>query len=202
MSTSDPTAEGGARTPSRVVEQALVDAAERVLVREGLPGLTVRTVAAEAGVAPMGVYNRFGSKEALIAAVLVRGFDGLRAAVAGDGEPDPEARLMASGRSYRRFALDNPQHYAAMFGSRLKTAVETPELAAHSAAAFEALVEHVRYAQAAGTVRAGDPVETAQVIWSAVHGAVGLELAGAVLTPDPGVTYERLLRLIVDGLRA
>src|SRR5689334_5572220 len=142
MSTSGPAAGGGARTPSRAVEQALVDAAERVLVRDGLPGLTVRSVATEAGVAPMGVYNRFGSKEALIAAVLVRGFDGLHAAVAqtGPADADPAARLVASGRSYRRFALDNSQHYQAMFGSRLKSAVDTPELATHSAAAFEALV--------------------------------------------------------------
>jgi AcrR family transcriptional regulator len=191
----------GARTPSRAVEQALVDAAERVLAREGLPGLTVRAVAAEAGVAPMGVYNRFGSKEALVAAVLVRGFDALRAAVAGDADPDPVARLMASGRSYRRFALERPQHYGAMFGSRPAAAADTQELAEHGAAAFGALVEHVRFAMAAGALRAADPAETAQVIWSAAHGAVSLELAGAVLTPDPAATYETLLQLIVDGLR-
>ena len=194
-------AESGARTPSRVVEQALVDAAERVLVRDGLPGLTVRAVAAEAGVAPMGVYNRFGSKEALLAAVLVRGFDALRAAVSADTDPDPVARLMASGRNYRRFALEQPRHYAAMFGIRPSGAVETPELAAHGAAAFEALVDHVRYATAAGALRPGDPTETAQLIWSSVHGAVSLELAGAVLTPDPAATYEALLHLLVDGLR-
>jgi len=201
VGTSGTTAEGGARTPSRAVEQALVDAAERVLVRDGLPALTVRAVAAEAGVAPMGVYNRFGSKEALIAAVLVRGFDELRAAVAGDADSDPLDRLMSSGRDYRRFALARPQHYNAMFGIRLKAAVETPELAEHAAAAFEALVEHVRYATAAGVLREADARETAQLIWSAVHGAVSLELAGAVLTPDPAATYDRLLRLLVDGLR-
>src|SRR3954469_15893523 len=97
------------RTPSRAVEQALVDAAERVLVRDGLPGVTVRAVATEAGVAPMGVYNRFGSKDGLVAAVLMRGFDGLRAAVIEDADADPVARLLASGRNYRRFALGSPR---------------------------------------------------------------------------------------------
>ena len=197
-----PAGVGTGRTPSREVEQALVDAAERVLVRDGLAGLTVRAVATEARVAPMGVYNRFGSKEALIAAVLVRGFDELREAVAGDPDPDPVRRLLASGRNYRRFALTRPRHYNAMFGQRPTDSVETPELAEHGAAAFEALVEHVRYAVAAGALREGDPYELAQLIWSAVHGAVSLELAGAVLTPDPEATYEALLRLIVDGLAA
>ncbi|MEV1283122.1 TetR/AcrR family transcriptional regulator [Modestobacter sp. NPDC049651] len=178
-----------------------MDAAERVLARDGLAGLTVRAVAAEAGVAPMGVYNRFGSKDGLVAAVLVRGFDGLRAAVLEDDDPDPLARLVASGRNYRRFALAHPQHYTAMFGGGGGAADATAEVVEHGAAAFGALVGHVRTAMAAGALREGDPAETAQLIWSAVHGAVSLELANGLLTPDPAATYEALLQLIVAGLR-
>ena len=201
---TDVSAAGG-RTPSREVEQALVDAAERVLVRDGLGALTVRAVATEAGVAPMGVYNRFGNKDGLIAAVLVRGFDGLRAAVTADADPDPVLRLLASGRNYRRFALAQPQHYGAMFGGRKRPTdapgVASGELREHASAAFAGLVDHVRYAMTLGALRPGDPTETAQLIWSAVHGAVSLELGGSVLTPDPDATYEALLRLLVDGLR-
>ena len=63
------------RTRSRDVQQNLLDAAEAVLAREGLAGVTIREVAAEAGVAPMGVYNRFGSKDGLIGALVMRSFD-------------------------------------------------------------------------------------------------------------------------------
>ena len=191
----------GGRTPSRAVEQALVDAAERVLVRDGLGGVTVRAVATEAAVAPMGVYNRFGSKDGLVAAVLVRGFDGLRAATTADDDPDPTARLLACGRNYRRFALDNPQHYAAMFGAGFTAAGASAELAEHATAAFQALVDRVRYGIQTGLLRDGDTVETAQLIWSSVHGAVSLELGGSLQTPDPVVTYEALLRMLIDGLR-
>jgi AcrR family transcriptional regulator len=191
----------GGRTPSRAVEQALVDAAERVLVRDGLGGVTVRAVATEAGVAPMGVYNRFGSKDGLVAAVLVRGFDGLRAATTADDDPDPAARLLACGRNYRRFALANPQHYAAMFGAGFSAAGPSAELAEHATAAFQALVDRVRYGMHTGLLREGDPVETAQLIWSSVHGAVSLELGGSCQTPDPGATYQALLQMIIDGLR-
>lgn len=189
------------RTPSRAVEQALVDAAERVLVRDGLGGLTVRAVATEAGVAPMGVYSRFGNKDGLVAAVLARGFEGLRAATTQDDDPDPVARLLVCGRNYRRFALGHPQHYAAMFGAGFAAAAPTAELAERATAAFQALVDRVRYAMDRGVLRAGDPVETAQVIWSSVHGAVSLELGGALQTPDAAVTYEALLHVLVDGLR-
>jgi hypothetical protein len=47
------------------VAPELLNAAEGVLVKDGLRGLTVRAVAAEAGVAPMSVYNQFGGKAAL-----------------------------------------------------------------------------------------------------------------------------------------
>jgi AcrR family transcriptional regulator len=200
MSTSSKRA--GVRTPSRDLQSALVDAAESVLVREGPGGVTVRAVAAEAGVAPMGVYNRFGSKEGLIEVLLIRGFDGLRQAVAADGELDPIERLYASGVRYREFALANREHYAMMFGGALSTGNPSPELQLCASTAFRELVGHVATAIAAGRLLAGDPQDMAQQIWSAVHGAVTLEMQGKVLTPDPEATYLRLLDMIVRGLAA
>ena len=190
----------GGRTPSRAVEQALVDAAERVLVRDGLGGLTVRAVAAEAAVAPMGVYNRFGNKDGLVAAVLARGFEGLRAATAAADEADPIARLLTCGRNYRGFALGNPQHYGAMFGAGFASAAPTEELVDRADAAFQTLVDRVGHAMDRGALRAGDPVGTAQLIWSSVHGAVSLELAHLGRTADAAASYEALLRMLLDGL--
>nr|WP_281372031.1 TetR/AcrR family transcriptional regulator [Modestobacter versicolor] len=179
----------------------MVDAAERVLVRDGLGGLTVRAVATEAGVAPMGVYNRFGSKDGLVAAVLTRGFEGLRAAAMASEVPDPVDRLLACGHGYRQFALDHPQHYGAMFGAGFASAAPTEELVDRAAAAFQVLVDQVGYAMDRAVLRPGDRLETAQVIWSSVHGAVSLELAGMVQVADPGANYEQLLRMLLDGLR-
>ena len=197
-------AEPTQRTPSRDLEAALVDAAERVLVRDGLRGLTVRAVATEAGVAPMGVYNRFGSKTGLVTAVLVRGFDGLADSIRTREDADPAERLSACGRSYRRFALANPQHYEAMFGSGASSADRqaafSDELKGHATAAFGVLVDEVSRAMDAGVLRRDDPHEAAQVIWSAVHGAVALELAGVAQVEDPDASYERLLGMLVAGL--
>src|SRR5277367_3325270 len=104
------------RTPSADVERELLAAAEAVLVREGPSGLTVRAVAAEAGIAPMGVYSRLGGKEGLVDALLIRGFDRLRASVeAADAEQDPLQRLRRCAQRYRQFALANPHFYAIMF---------------------------------------------------------------------------------------
>jgi AcrR family transcriptional regulator len=197
---STPSKRAGLRTPSRDLQSALVDAAEAVLVREGPAAVTVRAVAAEAGVAPMGVYNRFGSKEGLIEVLLVRGFEGLKQAVAAQGELDPLDRLRGAGVRYREFALANREHYSMMFGGALSTGNPSPDLQVCAGAAFAELVGHVATAMNAGSLIPGDPQDVAQQIWSAVHGAVTLEMQGKVLTPNPEVTYLALLELIVRGL--
>jgi AcrR family transcriptional regulator len=184
------------------VEQALVDAAERVLIRDGPDAVTVRAVAVEAGVAPMGVYNRFGGKDGLVDALLTRGFTGLRDAVAGHGETDPIDRLLGSGLRYRQYALTHPAHYLAMFDGAIRQDEQSPAVMLCATGSFEELVGHVRYAQLAGALAANDPVEVAQQIWSTVHGAVQLEIKGMLQVADADSAYRDLLELLVRGLRA
>jgi AcrR family transcriptional regulator len=198
--TGPPAAAGRRRTPSTDIERELIGAAEAVLVRDGPAGVTVRAVAAQAGIAPMGVYNRLGGKDGLVDALLIRGFDMLRAAVAGGTEPDLRDRLWACGLRYRQFALANRHFYAIMFEAAIPRQFESEEVAVHAAAAFDALVQNVGLAAAAGAIAAADPREAAQQIWSTVHGAVALELKDLVLTPDPEATYRATLEMVLRGL--
>jgi AcrR family transcriptional regulator len=197
------------RTPTAEVRAALVDAAATVLERDGLAALTVRAVAAEAGVAPMGVYNHLEGKTGLITAVLERAFADLRTAVSPDpalGAPD---RLVAAGLGYRRFALAHPITYTLMFGT-VDPPVDTKTTPIATAdAAFQALVDTVIGAQAAGIARAGDPTDLALQIWSAVHGAVSLELTGnlrgaadahAGSAVDADHAYDNVLAMITRGI--
>jgi AcrR family transcriptional regulator len=188
------------RTPSAEIERELLSAAEAVLVRDGPGGLTVRAVAAEAGIAPMGVYNRLGGKDGLVDALLIRGFDRLRATIEAGREPDMPARLRACGVRYRQFALANPHFYAIMFEEAIPHKHESEDLEEHASAAFGALVRLVELASASGVISAPDPAEAAQQIWSALHGAVALELKGLVLTPAPEATYAALLDTMIGGL--
>lgn len=192
------------RTPSADVERELLAAAEAVLVRDGPGGLTVRAVAAEAGIAPMGVYSRLGGKDGLVDALLIRGFARLRAALesaASDtAQPSMRARFIACGLSYRQFALANPHFYAIMFEDAILHSHGSPVVGERARATFDALVRTVELSAAAGVIAAADPVEAAQQIWSAVHGAVALELKGLVLTPDPEYTYRTFLATLIRGL--
>jgi AcrR family transcriptional regulator len=189
------------RTPSADVERELLAAAEAVLVREGPSGLTVRAVAAEAGIAPMGVYSRLGGKDGLVDALLIRGFDRLRATMETPGDSqDPLQRLRDCGLRYRQFALANPHFYAIMFENAIPRDHLSDAVMEHASAAFGALVRNVELAAAAGRIAAPDATEVAQQLWNGVHGGVALELKDLILTPDPEATYEALLLTILRGL--
>src|ERR1700729_1007481 len=131
---SAPSARRG-RTPSADIERELLAAAEAVLVRDGPGGLTVRAVAAEAGIAPMGVYNRLGGKDGLGDALLIKGFDQLRMsleeAMAAPGESAMRGRFIACGLAYRRFALANPHFYAIMFEDAIAHEHDNQEVHEH-----------------------------------------------------------------------
>lgn len=186
------------RTRTADVRTALVAAAIAVLERDGLKGLTVRAVAKEAGVAPMGVYNHFTDKDGLQLAVVDFGFARLTETIHAITDADPAQRMMDCGRSYRRIALEHPQVYRLMFGANLgHDTLENPRRA------FDALVQTIMYAQAGGVLRAGDPTVLAKNVWAAIHGAVVLELE-LVGPPDLSSTaddeYESLLQMIRRGL--
>lgn len=188
----------GKRAPAGSVRRALIEAAHRVLRREGATGLTVRAVAAEAGVAPMGVYNHFDGKSGLLSAVVTDGFAQLKDAIAGADDADPLDRLRTTGIRYRQLAIDSPHLYRLMFASDV-----TPDLDV-SYAALNALTEVVRFGQRAGSIRDVDPFELTISIWSAVHGAVSLEIDAPSHdnVQQWGRNYEQTLDMISRGVAA
>jgi AcrR family transcriptional regulator len=190
------------------VESELLAAAEAVLVRDGPSGLIVRAVAAEAGTAQMSVYNRFGGRNGLVNALLIIGFERLRAAmetaasgpaVASD-KPDMLARLRDCGLRYRDFALANRHFYAIMFEDAIPHEFDSPQVWERARDAVDVFIRLVEMTALSGQIAAPDARDVAQRIWSSVHGAVGLELKGIVLTADPAATYEAMLDTIFRGL--
>lgn len=188
------------RTPSAAVERELLAAAEAVLVRDGQAGLTVRAVAAEAGVAPMGVYNRLGGKDGLIDALTIKGFDRLRTTLETGDDPDGQERLRSCCLRYRAFAVRNKDLYALMLKDAPQREYDSAEVGNHASAAVGALARIVELAAATGALDATELFEVTWQIWCCLHGAVALELRGLVLTPDPETTYRALLETLIRGL--
>jgi len=189
------------RTASTEVSDSLAVAALDLLEEQGLDALTVRGVAMRAGVAPMGVYSRFGSKDGLLEALFVHGFETLQMAIETPPEPSALSRLRTGCLGYRHFALDHPQLYHLMFEQMmvLQLSPEALEGAAHS---FDTLVDRVAAAMQAYELTSTDPVEVAQQIWGAMHGAVSLEIAGVHFAADRTASYSALIDALLIGLGA
>jgi AcrR family transcriptional regulator len=187
------------RTPSADVTESLLDAALALLTEGGSDAITVRDVATRAGVAPMGVYTRFGGKDGLLEALFLDGFSRLQAAITAARGSDARSRLRNGCLAYRRFGVENPHLYELMFRQMLELELSAESLE-QAERTFGHLVERVEDAAAAGAIRADDAVDVAQQIWNALHGTVSLEIAGVTFSSDPESTFAKLIDTLIAGL--
>ncbi len=198
------TARPAEHPPADGQRAALLAAASRLLAEEGPEALTVRRIAAEAGVSTMGVYSRFGGKDGVLDALFREGFERLLAEL-GEQPPgaDPVADLAAACRAYRRFAVAHATHYALMFQGAVPGFEPTDESRAVALASYQVLVDRVRRGLAAGVFA---PVASAErlayAVWATCHGAVTLELLGLLPEHAGPRGYARAVGVVVAGLSA
>jgi AcrR family transcriptional regulator len=108
------------------LRRALVEAAERVLEREGPQALSLRAVAREAGVSPAAPYHHFKDKSDLLKAIAEEGFHALSESLRAALSQDPDESLSTIGLAYVRFARRNPALYRVMYDcSRNEDAMPT-----------------------------------------------------------------------------
>ena len=187
------------RTSSLDVSDHLVQAALALLEETGLASLTVRTVATQAGVAPMGVYSRFGSKDGLLETLFITGFQGLREAIEPPPATSPRALLVAGCLGYRRYAIEHPQLYHLMFEQMMALDL-SPEALDVAQGTFAVLANWVQAAMDSGELAPQNNVEVAQQIWSAMHGAVSLEIAGVHFADNREHNFTAMIEALLTGL--
>ncbi|WP_433601615.1 TetR/AcrR family transcriptional regulator [Nocardia sp. CA-135953] len=85
----------------------LTKAAVEVLAREGFAGMTIRMVAAAAGVGTATAYTYFSSKEHLVAEIFWRRLFASSAPVSDD--PDPTVRVVAELRNIAMLVADEQE---------------------------------------------------------------------------------------------
>jgi AcrR family transcriptional regulator len=93
----------------------ILAAAKTVLARDGIPGLTIRKVAASAHMSPMALYRHFANKDALLNALMEDGLAAWGKMVRAIKAKDPMDWLLAFGDAYLNFALTQPHLFDAAF---------------------------------------------------------------------------------------
>ncbi len=182
------------------LRQAILDEAFRVLEKEGLESLSLRGLAASAGVSKTAPYRHFSNKGELLMTLAAEGFgalaDELEAALAGARESRVDAPtdgIRALYRAYIGFARSRPALYRLMF-SRLGFSLHSEKCRINSERALACLVRAVEQARARGWRAAQEANSLVLSLWAEVHGWAGLLIEDLLpsnvdLTPD---AFQRL----------
>jgi AcrR family transcriptional regulator len=184
---------------------ALLQAAERVLERDGLAGLTLRAVAREAGVSHAAPTHHFGDLTGLVselAAIGFRQFNATMEAARATGAL-PLEKSMAGAKAYVGYAQAHPGMYGLMFRTE-RLDMSRPSLCEAANASFAGLAAAVGASRHEQIFEEALSLEQAAAIaraWSLVHGFTTLLLDGRladILRRLPkGTTVETLLEAML-----
>ncbi|QXJ22090.1 TetR/AcrR family transcriptional regulator [Actinomadura graeca] len=101
----------------------ITEIARRQLATQGAAGLSLRAVAREMGMVSSAIYRYFPSRDDLLTALIIDGYNAVgeaveradaRAVARGGGFPE---RWLAVGRAIREWAVAHPHEYALLHGS-------------------------------------------------------------------------------------
>ena len=99
----------------------ITDIARRHLATEGAAGLSLRAVAREMGMVSSAIYRYFSSRDDLLTALIIDGYNALGEAVeradAACPRDDFIGRWLATCRAVRDWTLAHPHEYALLYGS-------------------------------------------------------------------------------------
>jgi AcrR family transcriptional regulator len=171
------------------LRQALIETAVKTIARHGIDALSLRELAAQAGVSPGAPYHHFPNRSDLLASIAEEGFAQLEAQLiaARDAAPDgASARLEALGLAYVTFAVSSPGYFRVMFHG----ASNSPGPTEVGLRTFNILRDSVVACQHAGEAPKGDATGLVLLAWSAVHGFATLWVDRAL--PFEGLEPERL----------
>jgi AcrR family transcriptional regulator len=191
------------------LRDALLKAAERVLERDGLAGLTLRAVAREAGVSHAAPAHHFGDLTGLVSELAAIGFRQFNATMSGAGASDMPypARALARAKAYVAYAKAHPGMYGLMFRTE-RLDYSRPSLHEAAEASFAGLADTVAASRHEAIEQEALTLEQAAAIaraWSTVHGFTTLLLDGRLADilkrlpegTDAETLLEAMLKLVM-----
>ena len=177
----------------------ILDMARQHVARDGAPGLSLRSIARDLGMAPSALYRYFGGRDALLTALILAAYASLateaewaaEAAAAARNGSDAE-RFVAVPRAMRRWALAHPHEWALIFGTPVP-GYEAPEDTVEPyARVAAALLRPLGEAQAAGRLGGRDDEGDGRPVSVALRDAVA-PVADELL---PGVAVGIVVRAV------
>ena len=175
---------------------ALIEAAHAILESSGPEALTVRRIAAAAGMSTMNVYSRFSGKTGVIDELYADGYRRLSALLQAVPTTDSIADdLVQVLQTYRDFATSNRTYYQIMFRSTAVPGFDpSPDSAAIAFTCLYSVCARVELGQSRGDFRTYDDWSADEIavwLWATAHGLVSLEMYEL---GNEKVSWERIYR--------
>ncbi len=179
--------------------QGILEGARQIAQQDGWGALTIRKVADYIEYSPSIVYEYFDSKDAILRALLQQGFQTLAAAMerAQHATDAPNQQVVRVTDAYWHFARENRDLYQVMHGLAgvsIDPAARADAVQGVCAVAADTLVAWATAHQ----VHLDDPVASAEIVWSLLHGWVSLALIDGVYRDEDRAKH--LLHQAVDAL--
>ncbi|QFU76292.1 TetR/AcrR family transcriptional regulator [Halioglobus maricola] len=194
---------GGGSYHHGELRSSLVAAADTILQRDGADALSLRAIAAEAGVSHMAPYSHFKNKKELIEVVTETGFERLATAMtkAAQASAADKDLVLTYGVAYLEFAIGNPQLYRLMLGQiesrgRKKSSAQPPPLDTDEIS--PSIKRPFQLLCAAFSTSSGDEKQItnkALGAWALVHGLAALIIEGRVSLPEDQTLRDFLLQV-------
>jgi AcrR family transcriptional regulator len=176
---------GRPREHNDETRERLLRVAGGIIRREGTEGLTVRGLAAEAGVSTRAIYSLFSGLPELIGVLCARSTEAMvRHHEAVPVTDDPISEFLPLALAFRSGAQEQADLYERLYAPTIaddRLAVEYPPQVQRTLARVK---DTIRRAILAGQLRPVDDQELFQGLWAIVHGLTSLELRGVLGTPE------------------
>ena len=160
------------------MRKMILNAAMELFIKEGYSGVSIRKIAKKIEYSPGSIYTYFADKDSIFYELHVEGFGILyQKQISTQSVNDPRERLLAQGRAYIEFALENQEYYDIMFIMRESIELickEEDRDWTHGQRSFELLKRNVAECQAAGMFKNQNIDSVAFLLWSVVHGIASI----------------------------
>jgi AcrR family transcriptional regulator len=186
------------------LRQELLRAAEAALEARGVQQLSLRELSRELGVSHASPQRHFATKQDLINALAIMGFERLDSVVAEAAaarNQDFKARLTKVALAHLGFALKHPALLALMFETKRQKALP-PEIRTAMFAAFSHIPRILKEGQEAGKIVAGNPDRLALTIGAAVYGLIAMSIEGKIKDHPLKAIVAETIQILLNGLSA
>lgn len=158
------------------LREALIQSALLLIAERGLAGFAIAELARAVGVSSSAPYRHFRDRDAVLAEVARRGFEGLAAELTSAselGNPDPVRALERCAQAHLSFAGREAAVYATMFEADLAPDAH-PELATARDRAFSVVRRVAQNACQQSQDFSPPSLMVALHVWSMTHGIAAL----------------------------